>query len=136
VDVHGAAAYLALNHNGVLSTFRRDGMPQLSPVTAGVDDRGRVMISTREPAMKVRNLRRDPRVSMCVVPDGFLGSWIQVEGAAEIVELPDAMDLLVDLYRRIKGEHPDWDEFRQAMIDQRRVVIRFGIDRAGPTAAG
>jgi len=136
VDTSQAVAYLTENHNGVLATFRRDGMPQLSPVTVGVDDAGRVMISTRAAAMKVRNLQRDPRVSLCVTPPSFIGEWIQVEGRAEIVELPAAMDLLVELYRRIRGEHPDWDEFRQAMSDQQRVIIRFAIDRAGPTAAG
>jgi PPOX class probable F420-dependent enzyme len=136
MDREHAVEYLSQNHNGVLSTFRRDGMPQLSPVTLAVDDSGRVMISTREPAIKVRNLRRDPRASLCAFPEGFLGAWVQVEGAAEIVELPEAMDLLIDLYRRVKGEHPDWAEYRQAMIDQRRVVIRFAIDRAGPNVSG
>jgi PPOX class probable F420-dependent enzyme len=136
MDPQQAAEYLSQNHNGVLSTFRRDGMPQLSSVTLAVDDSGRVLISTREPAIKVRNLRRDPRASLCAFPDGFLGAWVQVEGTAEIVELPEAMDVLVDLYRRVKGEHPDWAEYRQAMIEQRRVVIRFAIDRAGPNVSG
>jgi PPOX class probable F420-dependent enzyme len=136
MDPQQAVEYLSHNHNGVLSTFRRDGMPQLSPVTLGVDDDGRVMISTREPAIKVRNLRRDPRASLCAFPEGFLGAWVQVEGTAEIVALPEAMDVLIDLYRRVKGEHPDWAEYRQAMIDQRRVVIRFAIGRAGPSVSG
>ena len=124
------------NHSAVLATFRRDGRPQLSPVAAGVDDEGRVEISTRETAMKVKNLRRDPRISLCVLNQGFYGDWAQVEGTAEIVERPEALDLLVDYYRRISGEHPDWDEYRQAMVDQQRVLVRFAIDRAGPNVAG
>ena len=90
----------------------RDGRPQLSPVTACVDDEGRILISTRETAIKTRNLARDPRASLCVLNDGFFGEWVQAEGTAEIVHLPEAMDLLVDYYRRISGEHPDWDDYR------------------------
>ena len=124
------------HHLAVLATFRRDGRPQLSPVTAGVDDEGRVEISTRETSMKVKNLRRDPRLSLCLLNRGFFGEWGQVEGTAEIVDRPEALDLLVGYYRRISGEHPDWDEYRQAMIDEKRVLVRFAIDRAGPTAEG
>ena len=131
-----AREFVRANHSAVLATFRRDGRPQLSPVAAGVDDEGRVEISTRETAMKVKNLRRDPRISLCVLNQGFYGDWAQVEGTAEIVERPEALDLLVDYYRRISGEHPDWDEYRQAMMDQQRVLVRFAIDRAGPTVAG
>ena len=131
-----AREFVRANHSAVLATFRRDGRPQLSPVAAGVDDEGRVEISTRETAMKVKNLRRDPRISLCVLNQGFYGDWAQVEGTAEIVERPEALDLLVDYYRRISGEHPDWDEYRQAMVDQQRVLVRFAIDRAGPNVAG
>jgi PPOX class probable F420-dependent enzyme len=105
-------------------------------VTVAVDGEGRVVISTREPAMKVRNLRRDPRVSLAAFTDAFYGDWVQVEGTAEIVSLPEAMDLLVDYYRRAAGEHPNWDEYRAAMAEQRRVVIRFAIERAGPRVSG
>ena len=131
-----ARTFLRANHSAVLATFRRDGRPQLSPVAAGIDDEGRVEISTRETAMKVKNLRRDPRISLCVLNQGFYGDWAQVEGTAEIVERPEALDRLVDYYRRISGEHPDWDEYRQAMSDQQRVLVRFEIDRAGPNVAG
>lgn len=136
MDVDDAVAFLRENSRGVLSTVRRDGRPQMSPMSVTVDDEGRVMISTREPSMKVRNIRRDPRVSLCVFPEEFLGRWIQVEGVAEIIPLPEAMEVLVDLYRRLRGEHFDWDKYRQAMIDQQRVVIRFAIDRAGPDVSG
>jgi PPOX class probable F420-dependent enzyme len=105
-------------------------------VGAGIDDEGRVEISSRTTAMKVKNLRRDPRISLCLLNSGFYGAWGQVEGIAEIVDQPEALDLLVDYYRRIAGEHPDWDEYRQAMIDEKRVLVRFAIDRAGPTVEG
>ncbi len=124
------------HHLAVLATFRRDGRPQLSPVTAGVDDEGRVEISTRETSMKVKNLRRDPRLSLCLLNRGFFGEWGQVEGTAEIVERPAALALLVDYYRRISGEHPDWDDYRAAMVREQRVLVRFEIERSGPTVAG
>jgi PPOX class probable F420-dependent enzyme len=131
-----AAAYLKEHHRSVLATQRADGRPQLSPVVHGVDDGGRVLISSREPAYKVRNLRRDPQTSLCAIPDTFFGQWIQVDGTAEIVALPDAMDLLVFTYRQIAGEHPDWDDYRAAMERERRVIIRITIDRAGPDRSG
>jgi len=124
-----ARDFLRTNHRGVLSTLRRDGRPQLSPVAATVDDEGRVIVSTPETTAKARNLRRDPRVSLCAFTDGFYGPWVQVEGVAEIVERPEAVELLVDYYRRISGEHPDWDEYRRAMVEDHRVLVRFAIER-------
>lgn len=111
-------------------------MPQLSPVTCTVDDEGRVLISTRETAVKTRNLRRRPHASLCVLTDTFFGEWVQVEGNAEIISLPDAMDLLVEYYRRVSGEHPDWEDYRAAMIRDRRVIVRIAITRAGPDVSG
>jgi PPOX class probable F420-dependent enzyme len=108
----------------------------MTPVTAGVDADGRVVISSRITAYKVKNLRRDPRAWLCVLPDTFFGDWIQVAGIAEIVELPKAMDLLVDYYRGISGEHPDWADYRAAMERDKRVVIRLDITQAGPDVAG
>ena len=131
-----AREFLRQNHRAVLATYRRDGRPQMSPVLATVDGQGRVMISTREAAVKVRNLRRDRRASLCVMKDGFFGDWVQVEGEAEIVALPEAMELLVDYYRRIVGEHADWDDYRAAMERDKRVVVRFPVERAGPNVAG
>jgi PPOX class probable F420-dependent enzyme len=136
MDIAQAQQFLRTNHQGVLSTFRADGRPQLSPVTVTVDADGRAIISTRETAVKVHNARRDPRVSLVGLNDRFYGDWVQVEGTAEIVSLPDALDLLVDYYRRAAGEHPDWDEYRAAMIEQRRVILRFAIERAGPNISG
>jgi PPOX class probable F420-dependent enzyme len=136
MDTGRAAGFLRAHHRAVLATSRSDGRPQLSPVTCTVDDEGRVLISTREPAIKTRNLRRHPQASLCVFTDNFFGDWVQVDGDAEIIPLPDAMDLLVDYYRRISGEHPDWDDYRAAMIRDRRVIVRITITRAGPDVSG
>jgi PPOX class probable F420-dependent enzyme len=136
MDVDEARAFLETHHRAVLATSRRDGRPQLSPVTVAVDDDGRVLISTREPAVKVHNLRRDPYASLAVLNDDFYGEWVQVEGPAEIVEQPEALDLLDDYYRRAAGEHPDWAEYREAMIRDRRVIVRITVERAGPNVSG
>jgi PPOX class probable F420-dependent enzyme len=105
-------------------------------VTTGLDAEGRVLISTRETAVKTKNLTRDPRASLCLLNDGFFGEWVQAEGTAEIIHLPEAMDLLVDYYRTIAGEHPDWDDYRAAMARERRVMVRITITRAGPDTSG
>jgi PPOX class probable F420-dependent enzyme len=136
VEISKALEIARTQHRCVLATRRHDGSPQLSPVVAGVDEEGRVAISTRETAMKTRNVTRDPRVSLCVLPDSFFGTWVQIDATAEIVPLPEAMQGLVDLYRQISGEHPDWDEFREAMRTERRVLLRLHVERAGPDKAG
>jgi PPOX class probable F420-dependent enzyme len=129
-DIDEALRFLTDNHRGVLATYRRDGKVQQSPVTAGLDSRGRVIISVTEDRAKARNARRDPRISLCVFNDGFFGPWVQVEGTAELVDGPDRLDALVDYYRRLSGEHPDWDDYRAAMERDRRVLLRFEIERA------
>jgi PPOX class probable F420-dependent enzyme len=136
MDLERAREFLRKNHRAVLATYHRDGRPQLSPVTVGVDGEGRVVISTRETAVKVRNLRRDPRTSICVIPDTFFGEWLQVDGEAQIVDLPEAMEPLVDYYRAISGEHPDWADYRAAMERDRRVLIRVTMAHAGPDFHG
>jgi PPOX class probable F420-dependent enzyme len=136
VDPQRVREFLRVHHHAVLATTRGDGRPQLSPVTAGLDAEGRVLISTRETAVKTKNLTRDPRASLCLLNDGFFGEWVQAEGTAEIVHLPEAMDLLVHYYRTIAGEHPDWDDYRAAMARERRVMVRITITRAGPDTSG
>jgi PPOX class probable F420-dependent enzyme len=136
VEIEAALEFVRAHHNAVLATYRADGSPQLSPVTAGVDGDQRVVISTRETAFKVRNARRDPRVSLCVLPDGFYGPWVQLSGEADVVSLPDAMEFLVAYYRGISGEHPDWDDYRQAMIRDQRCVVRITVRHAGPDRSG
>jgi PPOX class probable F420-dependent enzyme len=136
MDLAKARKFLTEHHHAVLATRRRDGRPQLSPVTVGVDAEGRAIVSTRETASKTHNLRRDPYASLCVFVDEFLGPWVQIDGTAEVVSLPEAMELLVDYYRRLAGEHPDWDDYRQAMERDRRVLIRITMDSAGPDRKG
>jgi PPOX class probable F420-dependent enzyme len=136
MDLEAARRFLRHHHRGVLATARSDGTPQMSPVLVGVDDDGMLVISTRERAMKTRNLRRDPRASVCVLSDEYYGGWIQVDGRASIVSLPEAMEGLVDYYRRVAGEHPNWDEYRRDMEKERRVLIRIEPERAGPDQAG
>jgi PPOX class probable F420-dependent enzyme len=131
-----ARAFLASNHRAVLITRRSGGGLQTSPVLVGVDGDGKAVISTREGAYKTRNLRRDPAAVLCVFSDDFFGRWLQVEGRAQVVSLPEAMAGLMDYYRGIGGEHPDWDEYRRAMRQQRRVLLRVSIDTVGPTRAG
>lgn len=134
-DIDKARQFVAANHRGVLVTYRRDGNVQSSPVTAGVDAEGRVMISVTEDRAKTRNARRDPRVALCVFNDGFYGRWVQVEGTARFADGPDRIDALVDYYRTLSGEHDDWDDYRAAMVRDKRVLLRFAIDRAsGPGA--
>jgi len=136
MDLDAALDVVRTQHNAVLATMRADGTPQLSPVTVGVDDSQHLVISTRQAAYKVRNARRDPRVWLCVLPDAFYGTWIQIAGTAEIVELPEAMDGLIDYYRRISGEHPDWEDYRAAMRSQRRVLLRVTPVHVGPDRSG
>jgi len=136
VEISRATAFIADNPRAVLATTRSDGRPQLSPVVAAVDEYGRVLISTRETAIKARNLARDPRASLCVLNNGFFGEWVQAEGTAELIHLPEAMPILEDYYRRISGDHPDWDEYRDAMRRDKRLVVRITIDRAGPDVSG
>jgi len=131
-----ARHFLRTHHRAVLATVRADGRPQMSPVVCAVDSGGRILISTREAAVKTRNLRRDPFASVCAFNDRFFGEWIQAEGTAEIISLPEAMDLLVDYYRMISGEHPDWSDYRAAMVRDRRVIIRVTLSRVGPSISG
>jgi PPOX class probable F420-dependent enzyme len=136
VDLDEARTFLRAHHRAILVTRRANGDPQLSPVVCAIDADGIVAVSTRETAMKVKNLRRDPRVSLCVLNDGFFGDWIQVDGTAAILSLPEAMEPLVEYYRSLSGEHPDWDDYRAAMARDRRVLVRIDIERAGPDRSG
>jgi len=135
VDQAEALGFVAENHRAVLSTRRAEGNPQMSPVTVGAGD-DKIIISSRETAYKVRNIRRDPRVSLCVFTDQFFGRWIQVDGTVDLLGLPDAMEPLVEYYRGIRGEHPDWDDYRRVMEQEQRLVIRIAIEKVGPTRSG
>lgn len=136
MELDEARARLRVQHHAVLATMKTDGTPQLSPVVVGVDEAGRAIISTRQAAYKVRNLRRDPRVFLCVLPDTFFGGWLQVSGTAEILSLPAAMEPLVDYYRRTAGEHSDWSDYRESMRREGRVLVRVALESAGPDRRG
>ena len=128
--------FIRPRHHAILMTTRRDGRPQASPNTMGVDTEGGIVISTYPERAKAYNVRRDPRVSVCVLSDDFGGAWVQVDGTAEVLDLPEALEPLVEYFRCISGEHSDWDEYRQAMRDQGKSLIRITIDRWGPIATG
>jgi len=131
-----AREFIRQHHRAVLVTPRGDGRPQVSPVTCAVDGDGKVTVSTRETAMKTKNLRRNPAATLCVLPDEFFGRWVYITGTAEIVSLPEAMEPLVEYYRSVAGEHPDWDDYRAAMEREKRVIVRITVDEAGPNVAG
>ena len=136
MELDQARAVVSKQHRAVLATLRGDGAPQMSPVLVSVDQDGKLTISTRQTAYKVRNIRRDPRVWLCVMPDSFFGNWIQVEGVAEVQELPEAMEPLVEYYRSISGEHSNWDDYRASMQKEQRVLLRIEPTRAGPDRSG
>ncbi|HXW35356.1 MAG TPA: PPOX class F420-dependent oxidoreductase [Acidimicrobiales bacterium] len=131
-----ALDFARTHHRGVIATTRQDGSTQMSPVVAAVDGSGAVVVSTRETAMKTAHVRRTGRAALLLMSDTFFGPWIQVEGSAEVVSLPDAMDGLVAYYRSISGEHPDWDDYRSSMERDRRVLLRITVERAGPDTQG
>lgn len=136
VDRPALLEFLRPRHRGLLVTTRSDGRPQVSPVTCGVDSGGRIVVSTYPDRAKTRNARRDPRVSICVLSDGWDGPYVQVDGRAEVLDMPEALDGLVEYFRCISGEHPDWDEYREAMVRQGKSLIRVAIEHWGPIATG
>jgi PPOX class probable F420-dependent enzyme len=136
VDREQLLEFVRPRHHAILMTTRGDGRPQSSPNTCGVDTEGRIVISTYPSRVKVTNIRRNPLVSVCVLSDDFGGPWVHVDGTAEVLDLPEALEPLVEYFRCISGEHPDWDEYRQAMRDQGKSLIRITIDRWGPVATG
>lgn len=136
MDIAEALGFVAQHSHTVLTTLRKDGTPQLSPVDVAVDDEGLVVISSRETAYKTKNLRRDPRAWLCVLSDEFYGQWVQLEGTVDVQSLPDAMEPLVDYYRRLSGEHPDWDDYRAAMVRDSRCLLRVTVTKAGPDKQG
>ncbi|BDC70431.1 PPOX class F420-dependent oxidoreductase [Prescottella equi] len=123
-------------HRAVLITHKRSGGLQISPVTSGVDEEGRIVISTYPQRAKATNVRRDPSVSVCVLSDDFNGAYVQIDGTAEVLDMPDALEPLVEYFRCISGEHPDWDEYREAMRKQDKSLIRITVDEWGPIATG
>jgi PPOX class probable F420-dependent enzyme len=136
VDLAALLEFIRPRHRGILITTRSDGRPQSSPVACGVDLDGRIVVSTYPSRAKAGNARRNPDVSFCILSDDWDGPYVHIDGTAEVLDMPDALDGLVEYYRCIAGEHPDWDEYRTAMARQGKSLIRVSIDRWGPIATG
>jgi PPOX class probable F420-dependent enzyme len=128
--------FIRPRHHAIVMTVRKDGRPQASPVTCGVDEAGRIVVATYPERAKTVNARRDPQVSVLFLSDDFGGAWVQVDGTAEVLDIPEAVESLVEYYRSISGEHPDWDEYREAMVDQGKSLLRVTPERWGPVATG
>ncbi len=136
VDLDELLDFVRTRHHALLVTVRADGSPQASPVTCGVDNDGRIVVSTYPQRAKARNARRDSRVSIVVLSDDFGDAWVQVDGSAEVLDLPDSVEPLVEYYRAIAGEHSDWDEYRAAMVRQAKSIVRITPQRWSPVATG
>ena len=137
IEIDKAKEFLTKHHWGILATRRKNGNLQMSPVTVGLDDQGRAIISSRETAYKVNNLRRDPRAALCAITSSFHGEgWVQINGNAEVISLPQALDTLVYLQRQAYGEHKNWPEFHDRMARERRVIVRINIENVGPKVRG
>jgi PPOX class probable F420-dependent enzyme len=136
VDRDELLEFLRPRHRAVLMTTRQDGRPQASPVTCGLDPEGRIVVSTYPDRAKTRNAERDPRASVLVLSDEWDGPWVQVDGRAEVLQLPEALEPLVEYFRGISGEHPNWDEYREAMTRQGKALVRLEIERWSPIATG
>ncbi|MET9915748.1 PPOX class F420-dependent oxidoreductase [Streptomyces sp. NPDC059605] len=136
VELDGLLAFVRPRHRAILLTARADGRPQGSPLTCGVDDAGRIVVSTYPERAKTRNAKRDPRVSVIVLSDEWSGPWVQIDGVAEVIDAPESVEPLVEYFRNISGEHPDWDEYRTAMVEQGKSIIRITPERWGPVATG
>ena len=136
VDLEGLLDFVRPRHHMILVTSRTDGRPPTPPVTGGVDDSGRIVISTYRDRAKTTNARKRPQVSVLVLSDDFGDAWVQVDGECEVLDAPDSVEPLVEYFRNISGEHPDWDEYRQAMLDQGKCLLRITPERWGPIATG
>ncbi|UQA35278.1 PPOX class F420-dependent oxidoreductase [Streptomyces sp. HNA39] len=136
VDLDELLAFVRPRHRAVLLTTRADGRPQGSPLTCGVDGAGRLVMSTYPERAKTRNAKRDERVSVIVLSDEWEGPWVQIDGTAQVLDAPESVEPLVEYFRSISGEHPDWDEYRAAMVKQGKSIIRVTPERWGPVATG
>jgi PPOX class probable F420-dependent enzyme len=136
VDLEGLLDFVRPRHQMVVITQRSDGRPQASPVTGGVDESGRIVVSTYPERAKTANARRTPEVSVLVLSDDFGGAWVQVDGDCEVIDPPESVEPLVEYFRCISGEHPDWDEYRRAMLDQGKSLLRITPTRWSPIATG
>lgn len=137
MEITDVQKFLRDNHRGVLVARKRDGWPQITLVTPGIDAEGRVIITSRGTTYKVKNIRRDPRVSMLIMGEQFSGSkYVQIQGTAEVISQPEAIDILIYWHRQVRGEHKSWDEYRARMKEEQRVIIRINVEKSGPNTRG
>ena len=138
VDRDGLIGFVTGKNRWILSTTRSDGRPQMSLVTGTVTPAGDLLVSTYPSRVKTRNAKRNPQVSVAVMGDEFNGEWVQIDGEAAVADMPatEAADGLVEYFQCIKGDHPDWDEYRQAMADQGKSIIRISPTRWSPVSKG
>jgi PPOX class probable F420-dependent enzyme len=133
MEIADAQDFLQLNRRACIAVRQKDGWPQMTLVTPGIDPQGRVIITSRGTTFKVKHLRRDPRVSMLIFGEQYSGSkFVQIHGTAEIIELPQAMDILIYWYKQVRGEHKNWEAYKKQMADEKRVIIRVKIEKVGP----
>ncbi|MFE7778317.1 PPOX class F420-dependent oxidoreductase [Streptomyces sp. NPDC057445] len=136
VDLDALLEFVRPRHRAILLTRRTDGGPQGSPVICGVDDSGRIVVSTYPERAKTRNAKRDERAGVIVMSDAWDGPWVQIDGTAEVIDSPESVEPLVEYYRAVSGEHPDWSEYREAMVEQGKSIIRITPERWGPVSKG
>ena len=133
MEIAQAKAFLQQNHRACIAVRQKDGWPQMTLVTPGIDAQDRVLMTSRGTTYKVKHLRRDPRVSMLIFGEQYSGSkFVQIHGTAEIIDQPEAMDALIYWYKQVRGEHKNWDDYKKQMRDEKRVIIRVNIERVGP----
>ena len=133
MDIATAQKFLQENHRACIAVRQTDGWPQMTFVTPGIDPQGRVIIASRGATYKIKHIRRDPRVSMLIFGEQYSGSkFVQIHGTAELIELPQAMEILIDWYKQVRGEHKNWDDYKKQMADEKRVIIRVTIEKVGP----
>jgi PPOX class probable F420-dependent enzyme len=133
MEISDAQKFMQENHRACIAVRQKDGWPQMTFVTPGIDPQGRAIITSRGTTSKIKHIRRDPRVSMLIFGEQYSGSkFVQIHGTAEIIELPEAMDTLIYWHKQVRGEHKNWDDYRKQMHDEKRVIIRVNIDKAGP----
>jgi PPOX class probable F420-dependent enzyme len=133
MEIVDAQKFLQQNHRACIAVRQKDGWPQMTFVSPGIDPQGRVIITSRGTTYKIKHLRRDPRVSMLIFGEQYSGSkFVQIHGAAEIIEQPAAMAMLIFWYKQVRGEHKNWEEYKKRMADEKRVIIRVNIEKVGP----
>lgn len=133
MEIADAQEFLKQNHRGVLVARKKDGSLQMALVSPTIDADGKVIITSRDSTYKVKNIRRNPQISLLVFGEQFNGSkYIQIEGKAEIIEHPRAMDIVLDWHRQIRGEPADWEEVRKKTLAEGRIAMRVTIEKVGP----